>query len=80
MYNINYNIMNVIHNRLWNKTRNAISNDTNDEINKHVLINILDIHNKSIEPISFNINEIFWHFITSINTNFFNLLGCFKAI
>ena len=50
--------MNVIHNRLWNKTRNAISNDTNDEINKHVLINILDIHNKSIEPISFNINEI----------------------
>ena len=58
MHNINYNIMNVIHNRLWNKTRNAISNDTNDEINKHVLINILDIHNKSIEPISFNINEI----------------------
>ena len=58
MYNINYNIMNVIHNRLWNKTRNMISNNTNDEINKHVLINILDIHNKSIEPISFNINEI----------------------
>jgi len=58
IYNINYNIMNVIHNRLWNKTRNMISNNTNDEINKHVLINILDIHNKSIEPISFNINEI----------------------
>ena len=58
IYNINYNILNVIHNRLWNKTRNMISNNTNDEINKHVLINILDIHNKSIEPISFNINEI----------------------
>ena len=58
MHNINYNIMNVIHNRLWNKTRNTISSNTNDEINKHVLINILDIHNKSIEPISFNINEI----------------------